>query len=250
VQQTPGVAGTPGAGAAPGAGAPAAGTPEEAAATPGSEAPAERVAGENAPPQQPPGEASQTGDAAADTTAAQPGANDAGSQAAAQPETQAGQQTDAAAPQSGTAAAPAENAEPAASQEGDTQQLAAGPSPAAAAGAGGATGFAGGDAAEGEKLFRRCAACHKLEEGKHGVGPSLYGVVGREVGSLADYKYSDAMASHGGVWTPEQLSAYLENPKEVVPGTKMAFAGLKDPQDRIDIITYLNEADGTPEPLQ
>ena len=119
--------------------------------------------------------------------------------------------------------------------------------PAAAPAAG---GFAGGDAAAGEKLFRRCIACHKVEEGKHGVGPSLWGVVGRDVAAVEGYNYSSAMQAHEGAWTPAALSDYLENPKAVVPGTKMAFPGLKDMQDRIDVITYMNEHGPSPVPLE
>ena len=72
----------------------------------------------------------------------------------------------------------------------------------------------------------------------------------REVGSAEGYTYSDAMQAHGGVWSAQLLSDYIEKPQGVVPGTKMAFAGLKDEQDRIDVITFLNEADGSPEPLE
>ncbi|HET7409077.1 MAG TPA: cytochrome c family protein [Paracoccaceae bacterium] len=100
----------------------------------------------------------------------------------------------------------------------------------------------GGDPAAGEKIFRRCRACHRIEEGANAIGPSLYGVVGRDIASVADYAYSDAMAAHEGVWTPELLSQFLADPSGVVPGTKMAFGGLRDEQDRIDLITYLQSA--------
>lgn len=101
--------------------------------------------------------------------------------------------------------------------------------------------FLAGDAAEGEKVFRRCRACHRVEEGVNGVGPSLYGVVGREIGTVEGYNYSPAMAAHGGTWTPEFLSEFIEDPKTAIPGNKMGYAGLKSEQDRIDLITYLNE---------
>ncbi len=131
------------------------------------------------------------------------------------------------------------------------EQIAAAPAaPAAGAAAGGGVDFASADVAAGEKLFRRCAACHKLEEGKNAIGPSLWGVVGRPVASIEGFNYSDAMKAHGGQWTPENLLQYLENPKAIVPGTKMAFAGLKDPQDRINVIAYLNEHGGDPQALQ
>ena len=107
-----------------------------------------------------------------------------------------------------------------------------------------------GDAEAGKKVFNKCKACHKLEEGKNGVGPSLWGVVGRPVASVEGFSYSDGMKAHGGDWTASALSAFLENPKGVVPGTKMSFGGIKDEADRAALIVYLNEADGSPEPLQ
>lgn len=99
--------------------------------------------------------------------------------------------------------------------------------------------LAAGDAAKGEKVFGKCKACHKLD-GANGVGPHLNGVVGRATGSVEGFGYSDAMKNHGGDWTPENLFAYLENPKAVVPGNKMAFAGLPKPEDRADVIAYLS----------
>ncbi|SNR60645.1 cytochrome c family protein [Paracoccus sediminis] len=101
--------------------------------------------------------------------------------------------------------------------------------------------LASADAAAGEKDFGKCKACHKLD-GSDGVGPHLNGVVGREVAGIAGFSYSPAMVEHKAVapqWTPEALQEFLANPKGVVPGTKMSFAGLKDPQDRADIIAYL-----------
>ena len=95
-----------------------------------------------------------------------------------------------------------------------------------------------GDPEAGEKVFKKCAACHALEEGKNKVGPSLFGVVGREVAST-DFKYSDPMHALGGVWTPERLAEYLTKPKDMVPGTKMSFAGLRKEEDRANIIAYL-----------
>ncbi|WP_281684904.1 c-type cytochrome [Thalassobaculum salexigens] len=100
-----------------------------------------------------------------------------------------------------------------------------------------------GDAAAGKKVFRKCQACHTVQEGKHRQGPSLYGVVGRKAGTAEGFKrYSDAMKAHDVVWDAESLSTYLENPKEAVPGNKMIFVGLKDAQDRADIIAYLKQA--------
>ncbi len=96
-----------------------------------------------------------------------------------------------------------------------------------------------GDAAKGEKVFKKCKACHVVEEGKNKTGPSLYGVVGRAAGSIEGYKYSKAMAGSGLVWDAETLDAYLTNPKKYLKGTKMAFAGLKKEKDRADVIAYL-----------
>ncbi len=95
------------------------------------------------------------------------------------------------------------------------------------------------DPVNGEKVFKRCAACHTIEPGKKKIGPSLHGVVGREAGVVEGFKYSDAMLESGIVWDEEILSSYLENPKEVVPKGKMVFAGLKKEQERLDVIAYL-----------
>ena len=102
--------------------------------------------------------------------------------------------------------------------------------------------FADGDAASGEKIFIKCKACHENEQGVNKIGPTLKGIVGRKTASIADFKYSDAMAAKGAegqVWDEATLTAYLPDPKAYVPGTKMAFAGLKNPQEVADIIAYL-----------
>jgi cytochrome c len=109
--------------------------------------------------------------------------------------------------------------------------------------------IAAADVAKGEKLFGKCKACHKLDDGANGVGPFLWGVVGRPIGTVADFKYSDGMADHGGDWSLDNLLGFLEAPKKWAPGTKMAFKGLPKIEDRINVIVYLNEADGSPEPL-
>ena len=109
--------------------------------------------------------------------------------------------------------------------------------------------IAAADPARGEKLFAKCKACHKLKDGAKGVGPHLWGVVGRPIGAVAGFKYSDPMANHGGDWSLDNLLAFLEAPKTWAPGTKMTFKGMPDLEDRIDLIVYLNQADGTPEPL-
>jgi cytochrome c len=99
---------------------------------------------------------------------------------------------------------------------------------------------AAADPAKGEGIFKKCAACHKIDN-TNAVGPHLNGVVGRPVGSLPDFTYSDAMAAHGGDWTPEELFHFLENPKKAVPGTKMSFAGLPKAEDRANVIAFLEQ---------
>lgn len=108
---------------------------------------------------------------------------------------------------------------------------------------------ASADAAEGEKVFKKCKACHQTAEGADGVGPNLYRIVGRSIGGEAGFSYSDGMKGHGGVWNLETLSAFLESPKTYVAGTKMSFNGLAKAEDRVNLIVYLNEAGGAPVPL-
>lgn len=99
--------------------------------------------------------------------------------------------------------------------------------------------YAAADAGSGERLWRQCQACHKLEDGANGTGPYLYGVVGRDKGSVAGYGYSDILTTMEGDWTPENLSGFLENPKTYAPGTKMAYRGLADAEDRANLIAYI-----------
>ena len=101
---------------------------------------------------------------------------------------------------------------------------------------------ADGDAAAGEKVFAQCKACHENEKGITKIGPTLKGVVGRKTASVPGYTYSAAMAAKGAagqVWDVATLTASLPNPKAMVPGTKMAFAGLKKPEDVQNVIAYL-----------
>ena len=99
--------------------------------------------------------------------------------------------------------------------------------------------IAAGDAAAGETVFKKCGACHKLD-GSDGVGPHLNGVVNRGKGSVAGFGYSEALlAMSADTWTPENIFAFVENPKGYMPGTKMAFAGLPKPEDRANVIAYL-----------
>ncbi|KAL2373178.1 iso-1-cytochrome c [Blastomyces gilchristii] len=100
---------------------------------------------------------------------------------------------------------------------------------------------AGRDAAKGAGLFKtRCAQCHTLEEGgANKIGPNLHGLFGRKSGQVEGYAYTDANKQKGVVWDENTLFAYLENPKKYIPGTKMAFGGLKKAKDRNDLITYM-----------
>ena len=102
--------------------------------------------------------------------------------------------------------------------------------------------LAEGDAAAGEKVYKKCKTCHSLEAGKNKLGPHLAGIFGRQAGSVEGYKYSAAMASSGIVWDEATMDAFLAKPKDVVPKTKMAFAGLKKEVQRQDLIAYLKEA--------
>ncbi len=113
-----------------------------------------------------------------------------------------------------------------------------------------ATLMAMGDIASGEKIFKKCAACHSIiKGGKNAIGPALYNVVGRKVGSVEDYKYSKALAAYEKEWTLEELNGYLTKPAKWIKGTKMAFAGLRKEADRASVIKYLNENSDSPVPL-
>ena len=104
-----------------------------------------------------------------------------------------------------------------------------------------------GDVTSGEKIFKKCAACHSIVKGgKNNIGPALYNVVGRKVGVVTDYKYSKALASYDKEWTFEELNGYLIKPAKWIKGTKMAFAGLRKEKDRASVIKYLNQNSDTP----
>tara|TARA_B100002019_G_C20904954_1_gene419941 strand:- start:42 stop:584 length:543 start_codon:yes stop_codon:yes gene_type:complete len=107
-----------------------------------------------------------------------------------------------------------------------------------------------GDIASGEKVFKKCAACHSIVKGgKNAIGPALYNVVSRKVGSINDYKYSKALLDYGKEWTFEELNGYLTKPAKWIKGTKMAFAGLRKEKDRASVILYLNQNSDNPLPL-
>jgi cytochrome c len=149
-------------------------------------------------------------------------------------------------------AAPAATAEAPAAPAAETATAEAAPAaaapaadaaaPAAAAPAAAASVMIAGKAADpvnGEKVFRQCMSCHVVEPGQNRVGPSLHGVIGRTAGTVPGFKYSDANKNSGEVWSEEELVRYLENPRAVIPGTIMAFAGLRNEQDRLDVVAYI-----------
>lgn len=103
--------------------------------------------------------------------------------------------------------------------------------------------LAAADVGKGAKAFKKCSACHKIEAGVNSTGPSLYGIVGRAVGSEAGFGYSAAMAALGGDWTPDRLDAFLAKPSGFVSGTSMSFSGLKKLDDRVNLIAYLDSLD-------
>lgn len=102
--------------------------------------------------------------------------------------------------------------------------------------------FAAGDAKQGKRIFNKCKACHSLVAGKKKIGPSLHGVFGRTSGTVAKFKFSPAMKKAKIVWSAESLDKYITKPRKVVPGTRMAFPGLKKQADRDNLIAYLMEA--------
>ena len=104
-----------------------------------------------------------------------------------------------------------------------------------------------GDITTGEKVFKKCAACHSIVKGgKNNIGPALYNVVGRKIGSISDYKYSKALSEYDKEWTIEELNGYLIKPAKWIKETKMAFAGLRKEKDRASVIKYLNQNSDSP----
>ncbi len=104
-----------------------------------------------------------------------------------------------------------------------------------------------GDLSHGEKVFKKCSACHMIvSDGKNMIGPNLWGVIGRQAGSITDYKYSKAMIAYGKEWSFEEMNAYLIKPQAYIKGTKMAFAGLRKEKDRASVILYMNSKSDSP----
>ena len=107
-----------------------------------------------------------------------------------------------------------------------------------------------GDVTHGEKVFKKCAACHSInKDGRNKIGPKLYNVVGKATGATSDYKYSKALISYSKTWTFEELNSFLLKPAKWIKGNKMGFAGLKNDKDRASVILYLNQNSDNPQPL-
>jgi len=101
---------------------------------------------------------------------------------------------------------------------------------------------AAADATHGKQLFEQCAACHALESGKHGLGPSLAGVMGRKAAALDEFRYSPPMKRAAITWTRETMGAFLADPQKEIPGNRMPFSGLPEAGDREDLLEYLMQA--------
>jgi cytochrome c len=104
--------------------------------------------------------------------------------------------------------------------------------------------MASADIGKGAKVFKKCAACHKIEDGVNSTGPSLYGVVGRAQAAVDGFGYSGALAGLSGTWSAEELDAFLTKPSAYASGTSMSFSGLKKQKDRVNLIAYLDGLDG------
>ncbi len=107
-----------------------------------------------------------------------------------------------------------------------------------------------GDVAHGEKVFKKCSACHMIAaDGKNKIGPNLWGVIGRTAGAIDDYNYSKAMKAYAKEWTFEEMNSYLIKPQAYIKGTKMAFAGLRKEKDRASVILYMNSKSASPKAI-
>tara|TARA_Y100000590_G_C15543868_1_gene948048 strand:- start:586 stop:1113 length:528 start_codon:yes stop_codon:yes gene_type:complete len=110
--------------------------------------------------------------------------------------------------------------------------------------------FAAGDVAHGQKVFKKCAACHSVtKDGKNKIGPKLWSVMFRQAASITDYKYSKALSSYQKEWDWEEMNGFLLKPAKWIKGNKMGFAGLKSEKDRASVILYLNQNSDNPRPL-
>jgi len=107
-----------------------------------------------------------------------------------------------------------------------------------------------GDIAHGEKVYKKCKACHSIKQGGgNKIGPALWNVIFRPVGSITDYKYSKALSTYGREWSWEEMNGFLIKPSKWIPNNKMGFTGLKSEKDRASVILYLNQNSDNPKPL-
>ncbi len=107
-----------------------------------------------------------------------------------------------------------------------------------------------GDLETGTKVWKKCSACHVVEKGgANKIGPALYGVLGRKVAAIDDYKYSQALTDYNKEWTFQEMNGYLKKPQTWIKGTKMSFAGLRKEKDRASVILFLNQYSDNPLPL-
>ncbi|HET8535061.1 MAG TPA: cytochrome c family protein [Sphingomicrobium sp.] len=110
--------------------------------------------------------------------------------------------------------------------------------------------LASADPTKGADVFKKCAACHNADKGgANQLGPNLWGVVGAPIGEGRGFAWSDALGKHGGTWDWDSLSKWLTSPKTFAPGTKMTFAGLSKPEDRANVIAFLNQHSDSPKPM-
>ncbi|HEX2480097.1 MAG TPA: cytochrome c family protein [Geminicoccaceae bacterium] len=203
-------------------------------AEPAAEAEAQQAAGTEAEPVA----AAETQQAA--SAEAEPGAEAAAAQEGAEAESPQAEASTAQAPDPDELVAAVEEAAP---EQAAPEQA----TPAADAGVG--VLLAQADVDAGAKSARKCAACHSFEEGgANKIGPPLWGVIGRDVAAL-DFAYSDALSEKAGAWDYQALDAFLAEPREWAPGTKMAFAGIREPEERADVILYLRSLSNEPAPL-
>ena len=109
--------------------------------------------------------------------------------------------------------------------------------------------LASGTIVHGQKVFRKCSACHVVAKGgKNKIGPVLYGILGKQSSSVSDYKYSKALIAHGKVWSFAEMNSFLIKPQAHIKGTKMAFAGLRSEKDRASVILFMNSKSDNPLP--
>jgi cytochrome c2 len=211
------------------------------AEAPAEEAPAEETAEAEAPAEEAPAEETAEAEAPAEAAPAEETA-----EAEAPAEEAPAEETAEAAPEGDATAEDAAAAEAPAEGEAAEEMAAAQATPAnesteapAEANIDLATLVEAGDVRAGSRVWRQCSACHVADQAQNRVGPHLVDVIGRERSSIEGFNYSDALQALEGIWTPEEISAYIADPAEYAPGNRMSFRGLDDPEDRANVLAYL-----------